>query len=167
MSKVERCETARLSPKMRKPRFVSRSRSLIVTPGVFVGFEKHSDRRDGVWIDFGDIQVCFENSVWLGVRPNAGRDKEVSEVSGVRADGERWEADALNDANASIPVRISVADKDGGQKWDTWYCRFRDERKNALANGPSEFLVYNGGIRSDKKEVRELEERRASGRVVK
>ena len=125
-----------------------------LTPGVFVGFEENSY---GVWIDFGDIQVCFKNS--LGV-------EHWKRETGVLADGETWRAETLDAHSDSIRVRVSVADKNGGQKWDTWLCRFRDKQKTAHSYLPSGFLVYKGGIRRDEKKVEELKERRASGRVV-
>ena len=125
-----------------------------LTPGVFVGFEKN---RYAVWIDFGDIQVCFANRLDMEHRKRE---------AGVLADGDSWVAETLDAGSDSIHVRVRVAEKNGGQKWDTWRCRFRDEQKTAFSDQGSGFLVYKGGIRSDKKKVEELKERRASGRVV-
>jgi len=126
-----------------------------LTPGVFGGFA-NPVQRDGVWIDFGDIQVCFDDSWYM---KNRGE-------TGVLADGDSWSADSLK-SDQDIKVRVRVADKNAPQEWTTWLCRFREEKpKNAIYDNPSGFLVYKGGILRDEKKVEELEERRASGRVV-
>jgi hypothetical protein len=114
-----------------------------LTPGVYVG--KTNDGHP--WIDFGGVEVAFENTT----RGTVKSDSHDSGANALKKPSDPWDG---------VGVRVKRDSVGNGLPFDTWRCRFRND---AL---PPAFLVYRGGIRTDEKKVKLEDEKRAAGRVV-
>lgn len=124
-----------------------------LTPGIVTQAEGFND---DTWVDFGEIQVQFDQTVF----PNNtvfGQRKRVVADEGQDKNGF---ADALPLGQEGFRVRVVTRTEGERDRYEEWQCHLEGE--------PSlrPFLVYKGGSRSDRNNVEVLPEKRATGRSI-
>ena len=124
-----------------------------LTPGIVTQTE---DFNGGTWVDFGEIQVHFGQTV----SPNNTIFGQRKPVVADEGQGKNGSADALPPESQEFRVRVVTRTDGERDRYEQWRCHLQGE--------PSlrPFLVYKGGSRSDRNNVEVLPEKRATGRSI-